>query len=809
MMEYKLKPDQLKRQFDVDALGVKDTKNLDHLTGIIGQDRAVKALQFGLSIKGIDYNIYVAGSHGIGKMTSVKAYIEKLAGDRDTPNDWCYVNNFDDSYNPCAVQLPAGRGQELRSDMEQFIDQIKRRLPKSFESDEYNMQKEGILKDLNNRREKISKEIQDIASKEGFAIQPSPMGILILPVKDGKIIKESEFKELPPDEQDDFEKRRKVLEEKIKGAMKEMRKLDNKSQQKIKQLDQNIALNVVGGTIDDLKEKYSKFEKIPDYLEKVQKDILENIDIFKMRTDQKKNQNNPQQRQQMELMEELTFRKYRVNVLVDNSRQQGAPVLMEYNPTYNNLIGRIEKEMQMGALTTDFTMIRAGSVLRANGGFLVLPVDDVLRNPFSYDGIKRTLRSGKIHIEEISERLGFMTVKTLRPEAIKIDTKIVLVGSPLFYFLLQAYDEDFKELFKVKADFDTQMDIDDENIRDFMSFISTYCHRENLNHLDGEAIGRLMEHAVRVAGDRKKLSIKFGLLADVLREADFYARQEESSIIHKEHIQKALDEKIFRSNLVQQQLQEMIERDTLLVTTGGEYTGQVNGLTVIDLGDYMFGKPTRITATVGPGREGVTDIEREVKLGGPIHSKGVLILGGYLQQKYGSDRPLSLTAKLVFEQSYSGVEGDSASSAELYAVLSALSAMPLKQGIAVTGSVNQMGVVQAIGGVNEKIEGFFDVCRAKGLTGEQGVIIPNSNRKNLVLQDRVVKAVNEKMFNVWGIDTIDEGMAVLTGVKSGEKRDDGSFPAGSVNQKVRQRLENFEGVLLDLYKSDGRGKKDP
>jgi len=784
-MENTLKPSQLKRSFDIDTLGIKDTENLDHLTGIIGQERAVKALQFGLHIKGIGYNTYVAGSPGIGKMTSVKSYIEKLAREKEVPNDWCYVNNFADSYNPNAIHLPAGKGNELKQDMEHFIDHIRGQLPKSFESDEYSARKEEILKELSKKKENISTEIHNLATRQGFSIQPSPFGILIVPVKDGKTLKENEFQQLPESEQEDYQKRKESLQEDIKKAMKEMRKLENHSQKKIRELDQNVALNVVGGTIEDLIEKYKAFPKIVSYLKNVQKDILDNLDAFKMNSDQK-NQNvkNPQLKQQQEMMEELAFRKYRVNVVVDNSQQKGAPVIVEYNPTYNNLIGRIEKEMQMGVLTTDFTIIRAGSILRANGGFLVLPVEDVLRNLYSYDGIKRTLRSGKIYIEEMSERLGFMTVKTLRPEAIEVDLKVVLVGSPLIYYLLQAYDEDFKELFKVKADFDTSMDINEINIRDFMSFISTYCHREELKHLDSAAIVRFLEHAVRVAGDQNKLSIKFGLLSDVIREADFYAQQDDATLIKEEHIQKALDEKIYRANLIQTKIQEMIERDTLLIDTKDQKVGQVNGLTVIDLGDYHFGKPTRITATVSPGQEGIMDIEREVKLGGPIHSKGVLILSGYLTKKYQNNRPLSLSAKLVFEQSYQGVEGDSASSAELYALLSALSNIPLRQEIAVTGSVNQNGEIQAIGGVNEKIEGFFDICNAKGLTGNQGVIIPNSNRKNLMLQERVITAVEQEKFHIWGINTIDEGINILTQVPAGEREADGTYPQDSVNERV-------------------------
>ncbi|MBD3288315.1 AAA family ATPase [candidate division KSB1 bacterium] len=798
-MSLELTPRQLKRHFDIDRMGVKDTEKLDHLTGIIGQERAVESLQFGLNIKGVGFNTYVAGPPGIGKMTSVKSFIEKVASKKETPPDWCYVNNFSDSYNPKVIQLPAGKGCDLKKDMEYLVEHIQQELPKSFESDDYNARKDEIMNNLNQKREELSRELNNRANEEGFTIQPSPVGIMIIPVKDGEPLKDSEFQSLSEDERNEIQEKREKIQNDMKGAMKKIRKIENEAQNKVKELDQRVALNSVGGVIDDLMEKYSDYEKVKKYLEDVQDDILDNLDMFKQNSAEKKSELPvPQLKQQQQKMLELSLRKYTVNVTVDNSKQEGAPVIVEYNPTYNNLIGRIEKEMQMGALTTDFSMIRAGSILKANGGFLVLPVEDVLRGIYSYDGLKRTLRSGKIHIEELGEKLGYMTVKTIRPEPIPVDVKVVLVGSPFIYYLLQQYDEDFQELFKVKADFDTQMDINDENIGDFMSFISTYCHKEELRHLAGDAIRKLLEHAARMAGDQKKLSIKFGLLADILREADFWAGQNGSSLVNGEDVQKALDHRIYRSNLIQKRIQEMIERGTLLIDTDGKKVGQVNGLSVINLGNYMFGKPNRITATVSPGREGIVDIEREVKLGGPIHSKGVLILSGYLNQKYMNNSLLTLSAKVVFEQSYQGVEGDSASSAELYAILSMLADAPIRQNIAVTGSVNQHGEVQAIGGVNEKIEGFFDVCQTNGLTGEQGVIIPDSNKKNLMLREEVIKAIEDNKFHVWAITTIDQGIEILTGIPAGERQADGSFPKNTLNEKIESRLKSYEKSLKEL-----------
>ena len=503
----------------------------------------------------------------------------------------------------------------------------------------------------------------------------------------------------------------------------------------------------------------------------------------------------------------MPFRKYQVNVLVDNSKQEGAPVVVELNPSYSNLFGRVEKEAHFGALYTDLTMIKAGSLHRANGGYLVLRAEDLLRNPFSWDGLKRALLSRQIEIEEPGERFGFMATKSVRPQPIPLDVKVALIGSPLLYYLLYASDDEFSELFKVKADFDTSMARDEENVQDFLAVLSTFCHKEKLKPLDASAVAKLLEHASRLAEDQEKLSTHFGALADVIREAHFWALQDGAPHVGAAHVQKALDEKLYRSNLIQERIQEMIARGTLLIDAAGEAVGQVNGLSVLSLGDYLFGKPSRITASVGPGREGVIDIEREVELGGPIHSKGVLILSGYLAQEYAQDKPLTLAARLVFEQSYEGIEGDSASSAELFTLLSALSGLPVKQGIAVTGSVNQHGELQAIGGVNQKIEGFFDVCQAKGLTGEQGVIIPQSNVQNLMLREDVVEAVKSKRFHVWPVKTIDEGIEILTGVPAGKRGPDGQFPEGTVGYRVDRRLREFAECLKEFPEAGAAGAK--
>ena len=674
--------------------------------------------------------------------------------------------------------------------------QARQEIPKAFESDEYTSRVEAINEELSRERENLLTRLSEEAKQAGFLLQPSPMGLLIVPVVGGQPLSDQAFLSLPEAAREEIRRRRSELEEKVKATMKEVRKLERTAREKVRQLDAEVALFVVGGLLEDLLEKYQGFPEVEAYLKDVREDITRNVDQFRT----------PQQPQQAmpfpaPWMQELPFRKYQVNVVVDNSDRQGAPVVIELNPTYNNLFGRMEKETQFGVLHTDFTLIKAGSLHQANGGYLVLPVEEVLRNLFAWDGLKRALRNREIAIEEMGERLGFMATKSMRPEPIPLDVKVVLIGTPLLYHLLYAVDEDFNELFKVKAHFDTRMARTDENLQDYIAFMCTLCTKEGLRHLDREAVAKMVEHGSRLAEDQEKLSTRFADLADVLREANYRAVKEGSPHITGKHVREAIEARIYRSNLIEEHIREMIARGTLLIDTEGAVVGQVNGLSVIDLGDYAFGKPSRITASVALGRAGVVDIEREVKLGGPIHSKGVMILSGYLSQKYAQDKPLTLSARLVFEQSYEGVEGDSASSTELYALLSALSGLPIKQGIAVTGSVNQHGEIQAIGGVNQKIEGFFDVCRVKGLTGEQGVMIPAANVQHLMLREDVVEAVRQGQFHIWAVRTVDEGIELLTGVPAGERGPDGRFPEGTVNYLVDERLREMARALQEFERA--------
>lgn len=802
-----LQAHEVRRTIDPASLDFETTATVKPLEGIIGQTRAVAALQFGLGISDSGFNIYVAGLPGIGKMTAVESFLGEIAAHKAVPDDWCYVNNFDDAYQPRALKLQPGRGRALQQDMKELIADARREIPKAFESEPYNARREEIRSALSRQRDGLLNQFGERALGAGFTLEATPLGIAMIPTKAGRPLSEQEFAALSPQEREALKQKHQELQGELDALLKRGRELERTARDKLAELDQQVALYVVGGLIDDLVEKYRDQSAVTEFIAAVKRDILENIELFKATQVAAAASATGEAPIPSPWLQELPFRKYQVNVLVDHSSMQGAPVIVELNPNYNNLFGRVEKETHYGALYTDHTMIKAGALHRANGGFLVLPVQDVLTNPYSWDGLKRVLRGHEIEIEELGDRIGILSTKSLRPQPIPLSLKVILIGSPLLYHLLYAYDEEFGELFKVQADFDSRMDFSGANVSDFASFARTLGDKENLEPLDRTAVAALLEHALRLAQDREKLSTQFGALADVIREANYWAEQAHARVIQAEHVQRALDQKMFRSSLLQAHIQEMIVRGTLVVETDGARVGQVNGLSVHGLGNYRFGRPSRITASVAPGREGIIDIEREVALGGPIHSKGVLILSGYLARTFAQDTPLTLSARLVFEQSYEGVEGDSASSAELYALVSALAKAPLKQNIAVTGALDQQGRVQAIGGVNEKIEGFFEVCCARGLTGTQGVVIPASNARDLMLRPRVVDAIARGEFHVWTVECVSEGIELLTGLAAGERDAAKKFPAESVNARVAQRLEDFARVLKRT--ADGNSHPSP
>lgn len=795
-----LKPipqDQLQLAIDEESVDFDPHRNFPPQDGIIGQPRAVKALQFGLEIQDVGFNIYVSGPRGIGKMTAVESFLRNMAQTKPAPEDWCYVHNFDDSYQPKAIRLPAGRGREFQHDMRRFSDFLRREIPKLFESDEYTSKREEILRVLNQQRGHIVKSIAARASQQGFILQTTAMGVLVIPAKDGHPMSEEEWNNQPEELRHERVEKRDVLQEELQEAMKTTRDTERSTNQTLRSLDRQTVIFHIAGTIDEFREKYDMLDDVWAFLHAVQADLLENLDVF--RSDDGSNQD----------VRDGVLSNYSVNLLVDNAKLKGMPVIVELHPTYTNLFGRVEKEMEGGGVYTDYSMIKAGAFHRANGGFLVLPAEGLLSNVMSWDGLKRALKTRSIQIEEPGESMGLSVSKTLRPVPIPLDIKILIVGPPMMYYLLHSLDDDFPELFKVKADFDVSMDRTPENTEEFLTFLSTLCGKESLLPLDRGAAARMLEYACRLADDREKISTHFGALADVIRESHFWATGQESTVIRRQHIQKTLDEKKYRSNLYEEHFREYVRKNVLIIDVAGQAIGQVNGLSVLRLGEYEFGKPSRITATVSPGGEGIVDIERQVDLGGPIHSKGVLILSGYLSRIFAVHRPLTLSARLVFEQSYEGVEGDSASSTELYALLSALSGLPIDQGIAVTGSVNQNGEIQAIGGVNEKIEGFFDVCRIKGWTGRQGALIPASNVRNLVLRHDILDAVSEGKFRLWSVSTIEEGIEVLTGRQAGPRGRDGRFRKNSVFDLVDRRLEEFAASLKQYGRPTPRksGKK--
>ncbi len=775
--------EQLKRSYDLREFTCETTETVPQIKGMIGQDRAIRAIEFGLNIDSPGYNIYVAGLSDTGRTSTVEKILRELAAKKEPPNDWCYVHNFQDPDQPRCIGLSPGKGRRWHKEMKDLIESLRIEIPKAFETKDYKERSSKISEGYEDRRRELLSDMGKKARERGFQISRTPLGFAPVPLNsDGEPLSEKEFRKLGLEERKRIEENMKKVQKEIKQTFEQFNLLDRESKEELTKFNKDMALFVVGYRIDNLKAKYKDYPQVLHHLDEVKADLVENVDDFL------KTQEEPSFLG-VKIPRGGSFIKYEVNVVVDNSYIKGAPVIMETNPTYSNMFGRVEKKAQLGALITDFTKIKAGSVLKANGGYLVVDAEGVLRNPFVWDTLKRNLRNKETKIEEAAEQYAFLSSSALRPMPIPLDIKIIMIGRGEIFDLLHAYDENFKKIFKVKADFDYEARIDDGAVTQCASFICKICNEEKLRHFDRSGIAAVMEYSSRLAGDQEKLSLQFGKIANLLREASFWAKDEKSRYVTGKHVEKALEEKEYRSNLLEKKIQEMIERGTIYIDTEGEKVGQVNALSVYAYGEFSFGKPSRITAQTFMGNKGVINIEREAKLSGKTHDKGVLILSGYLGGKYGGSMPLSLSATLTFEQSYSFVEGDSASSTELFAILSSLSGLPIKQGIAVTGSVNQRGEIQPIGGVNQKIEGFFAVCQAKGLTGEQAVIIPQSNVKNLMLKSKVIEAVREGRFHIYPISTIDEGMEILTGVKAGERGKDGSFPEKAVNGRVQNKLK--------------------
>jgi len=777
-----LPPDKLRWSCDPRLVPVSSTEDMKPIEAMIGQPRAHHALMFGINVKEPGFNIYAAGLPGTGKTTTVLDFLKEVARDIPVPSDWCYVNNFSDEYRPKVLECPAGIGRQLKRDLREVVQAARLAIPQLFEGTDYAAKREEIFRKMTQTRQRVIAKMGQEAEKDEFKMQFTTLGLSLMPIAQGKPLSDEEFLSLSSNQQQNIVEKREELKEKLVPFMRQLRDIENKARTEVAEFDKDVALYAIEHLMSSLLEKYKDYDNITEYLREIQAHIIENLDAFR---------GGEKSEEAQDPLGELALRPYDVNVIVDNSALKGAPLVIEQNPTFDNLLGKIEKEGQLGNLTTDFTLIRGGSLHRANGGYIMIRAELLIRDLNVYEGLKRALKNREIRIEDVAERAGYANIKTITPMSIPLNSKVVLIGDSNTYQVLFAYDPEFRELFKVKADFDYTMLKTDDNLHNYTGFLSALVRKEKLHHIDASAIARLIEHGCRLADDQSKLSTQFGLVADVVREADFYAIQSNSKHITADHIETAIDARVYRSNLIQERLREFIQRNMILISTSGTAVGQINGLSVIDVGDFEFGTPSRITVAVGVGREGVIDVQREVNMGGPIHGKGVMILAGYLTSMFAYDKPLTLTARIVFEQNYEGVEGDSASSTELYALLSALSEIPIKQNFAVTGSVNQKGEIQPIGGVNEKIEGYFEVCKARGLDGSHSVLIPSSNVSNLMLKKEVIDAVKEGRFHVYSARTIDEGIEILTGIPAGRPRPDGGFEKDSIYDLVDKRLRDM------------------
>ena len=777
------------------------TDELPELEETIGQTRALNAIDFGLNLDSKGFNIFILGENGTGKSTTIKTILQKKASEEPVPSDWCYVYNFNDPDIPLAISMEPGRAFVFQKDMEELIKILRVEIPKIFESKEYEKQKNKILEEFQQKQKTMFSGLEEEAQSKGFSIRKTVSGLMIVPIKKGgEPLTEEEYEALDDKTKSKIDEIGKGLQEKLNDVVREVRESEKNVKGALSKLERDATLAAVGHFMEELKAKYSDHERIKEYLSGVTEDILEHIDDFKAQEEQTP----PLPFMKMQKTEP-TFTRYIVNVLVNNKDMRGAPCVYESNPTYFNLFGRMEYKFQYGVASTDFSMIKAGALHKANGGYLVVNALDLLRNIFSYETLKRALRNREIKLEDVWEQYRLMSTTTLRPEAIPLNVKVVLIGNPYLYYMLYSLDEEYRELFKVKADFDSRMDRTPETVQKYASFVASTCKQSKFLPFDRSGVSKIVEYGSRLAEHQDKLSSRFSEIADVIKEANYWAKKAGSGIVQGEHVVKALRERVYRVNRIEERLQEMIVEGTLIIDTEGEKVGQINGLAVLGMGDYMFGKPSRITASTFAGKGGVVNIERETKMSGKIHEKAILIITNYISSTYARKKPISFSASITFEQLYDMIEGDSASCAELYVILSSLAGLPLKQNIAVTGSMDQNGDVQPIGGVNEKIEGFYDLCKVRGLDGTHGVVIPRKNVKHLMIKQEVLDAVKEGKFSIYPIERVEEGMEIFTGMPMGVMKEDGTYPEGTVNYLVTGRLEEISLAIKDK-KEDAKDK---
>lgn len=784
----------LKMTCNTNIFDFETTEELEPIQSGIGQDRGIKALEFGLQVNVKGYNLYLEGPSGVGKTMYTKNYLDKIASKQRPPHDWCYIYNFDNPNEPIAVDLPAGQGKEFKEAMEGFIKEIKKDIKKTFNNDDFEKEKALIKQEFETKRSTLLEQLNKEASKYDFQVKTAQNGIYMMPVVDGKAIEEEEFDKLDEEIKKQYEEKSTIVQEQIMNVIGQIKEIERLSDKKISEWQSNIALLTVNVHINYLKSKYKRYKKINQFLTNIKQDILKNISAF-LDTDENKNQQAQAPQNPMNKKQDPCLN-YRVNLFVDNSNREGAPVIMDSNYSFNNIFGTIEYENYYGSLKTDHTMLKPGLLQQANGGYIVFQAKDLLANPACYENLKKALRVKKVGIENVSEQRSSMVLVSLKPEPIPLDLKVVLIGNDSIYQTLLAMDSDFRKLFKIKVEFEETAAINKENVNKLAQIIHGFCENEELPHLDKDAMARLIEYASKLAGSHNKISTRFNDLIQVVGEAATWAKISRSKTVTAKFIDKALEQRVERVKKYDERYMEMIKENTLLINTSGFEVGQLNGLTVLTIGDYSFGKPAKITVNTYTGKSGIVNIEREIDISGPSHSKGVYILSGYLGEMFAQDIPLCLTASICFEQLYNGVDGDSASSTELYGLLSSLSGIPINQSIAVTGSVNQKGEIQPIGGVNEKIEGFFQICKMRGLDGSHGVMIPIQNVDNLQLSDEIIEAVKNKKFHIYSVSTIEEGIEVLTGVPAGKKDKDGHFPAGTINYLVYEKLKKYAKVSL-------------
>ncbi len=781
----------LKMICNPDVFKFETTEELEPIADGIGQERGVKALEFGINVNIKGYNIYIEGPSGVGKTMYAKNYLNSIAPKKKVPNDWCYIYNFQNPNEPIAVSLPAGQGKEFKESMDGFIHEVKKDIKKTFNADDFEKEKALIKKEFEEKREIVMTKLNEDSQKHGFQVKSAQNGIYMMPIIDGRVLPEEEFDKLDEKVKQEYEEKSVIVQQQIMDAISVIKQIERQSDKKVSEWQSNVALLTVNAHINFIKSKYKRNKKINQFLNDVKQDVLQNVPYF---LEEDKVQNNVQLQQAPMQKKPDPCLNYRVNLFIDNSNKEGCPVIMDSNYSYQNLFGKLEYENYYGSLKTDYTMLKPGLIHKANGGYIIFQAKDLLANPMCYEELKRVLRVKELSIDNSMEQRASMAIISLKPEPIPLDLKVILIGNANIYHTLLSMDSDFRKLFKIKVEFEETAKINEENVNKLARFVHTFCEQEELPHLDKNAMARIVEYASKIAGDNDKISNQFTDLSEIIGEAGTWAKLAKSKVVTEEFISKALFERTERIKKYDQKYVEMIKDNTLLINTSGSCVGELNGLTVMTIGDYTFGKPAKITVNTYTGKEGVVNIEREVEMSGSTHSKGVYILSGYLGEMFAQDIPLCLTASICFEQLYNGVDGDSASSTELYGLLSSLSEIPIKQSIAVTGSVNQKGQIQPIGGVNEKIEGFFQICKIRGLDGSHGVMIPVQNVNNLQLSDDVVDAVKHGKFHIYAVSTIEEGIEVLTGVPAGKKNKDGTFPPGTINNLVYEKLKKFAKV---------------